>query len=250
MIKNILIIEDERPNSDRLQRLISSIFPEASLNVIESVGESVLWLNSNEQPDVILLDVRLSDGLCFEIFEQAKVESPVIFTTAYDEYAIKAFKVNSVDYLLKPIEQDELKAALDKVISIPLKNKQIPLDSLIQYLKPTEFRTRFLLTHKDGFKTILVSDIAYFYSELKITRAKLQNGTEETIPNTLEELEQQLNPKLFFRANRQFIIHIDAIQYVNNYFNGKLKIVLKKDSKIEIVVSRDKAVLLKKWLDF
>lgn len=250
MINNILIIEDERPNSDRLQRLIGNIFPEASIKVLESVGDSVIWLNSNEHPDVILLDVRLSDGLCFEIFERVKVDSPIIFTTAYDEYAIKAFKVNSVDYLLKPIEQEELKAALDKVISIPLKQKQIPLDSLIQYLKPTEFRTRFLLSHKDGFKTVLVNDIAYFYSELKITRAKLQNGTEEIIPNTLEELEQQLNPKLFFRANRQFIIHIDAIQYVNNYFNGKLKIVLKKDSKIEIVVSRDKATLLKKWLDF
>lgn len=250
MIDNILIIEDERPNSDRLQRLISNIFPEASIKVLESVGDSVIWLNTNEHPDVILLDVRLSDGLCFEIFEQVKVNSPIIFTTAYDEYAIKAFKVNSVDYLLKPIEPDELKVAFEKLESIPLKQKQIPLDSLIQYLKPTEFRTRFLLSHKDGFKTVLVSDIAYFYSELKITRAKLQNGTEETISITLEELEQQLNPKLFFRANRQFIIHIDAIQYVNNYFNGKLKIVLKKDSKIEIVVSRDKATLLKKWLDF
>lgn len=250
MIENILIIEDERPNSDRLQRLISNILPEASIKVLESVGDSVIWLNSNEHPDVILLDVRLSDGLCFEIFEQTKVDSPVIFTTAYDEYAIKAFKVNSVDYLLKPIEQEELKTALDKVISIPLKQNHIPLDNLIQFLKPTEFRSRFLLPHKDGFKTVLVNDIAYFYSELKITRAKLQNGAEETIPNTLEELEQQLNPKLFFRANRQFIIHIDSIQYVNNYFNGKLKIVLIKDSKIEIIVSRDKAALLKKWLDF
>ncbi|NJK98662.1 MAG: response regulator transcription factor [Bacteroidales bacterium] len=250
MTGNILIIEDEKPNSDRLQRLIRNIIPEATIKVLESVGESVAWLRSNGHPGVILMDVRLSDGLCFEIFEQVKVDSPIVFTTAYDEYALKAFKMNSIDYLLKPIEQDELEAALAKVDTVPRMQPGLPLDNLIQCLKPTEFRTRFLLQYKDGYKTIRVEDIAYFYSEFKITRAKLHNGTEETIPNTLEELEQQLNPKLFFRANRQYIIHMDAIQFVNNYFNGKLKIVLRKDSNTDIVVSREKAILLKKWLDF
>ncbi len=250
MIDNILIIEDESPNSDRLLRLINNILPKVTIKVLESVGDSIEWLNSNTQPNVILLDVRLSDGLCFEIFEQVKVECPVIFTTAYDEYAIKAFKVNGADYLLKPVDQDELKAAFEKVELLSLKQQSFPLDSLIQYLRPAEYRNRFLLPHKDGYKTVLVSDITYFYSELKITKAKLQNGIEETIPNTLEELEKQLDPKLFFRANRQYIIHIDSIQYVHNYFNGKLKIVPKKNPEIEIVVSRDKATFLKKWLDF
>lgn len=250
MTGNILIIEDEKPNSDRLQRLIRNIIPEATIKVLESVEESVAWLRSNGHPGVILMDVRLSDGLCFEIFEQVKVDSPIVFTTAYDEYAIKAFKVNGIDYLLKPIEQDELEAAFAKVEALPRMQPALPLDNLIQFLKPTEFRTRFLLPYKDGYRTVRVEDIAYFYSEFKITRAKLHSGTEETIPNTLEELEQQLNPKLFFRANRQYIIHIDAIQFVNNYFNGKLKIVLKKDSNTDIVVSRDKATLLKRWLDF
>lgn len=249
MIDNILIIEDESLNSDRLIRLINNIFPKVTINVLESVGDSIIWLNSNAHPSVILLDVRLSDGLCFEIFEKVKVDCPVIFTTAYDEYAIKAFKVNGVDYLLKPIEQDDLKIAFGKVESLSLKQQSIPLDSLIQYLKPTEYKNRFLLPHKDGYKTVRVSDIAYFYSEFKITKAMLQNGIEETIPYTLEELEKQLDPKLFFRANRQYIIHIDSIQYVHNYFNGKLKIILKKNTELEIIVSRDKATLLKKWLD-
>lgn len=249
MIDSILIIEDEGLNSDRLIRLINNIFPKVTINVLESVGDSIIWLNSITHPSVILLDVRLSDGLCFEIFEKVKVECPVIFTTAYDEYAIKAFKVNGVDYLLKPIEQDELKTAFEKVESLSLKQQSIPLDSLIQYLKPIEYRNRFLLPHKDGYKTVKVCDIAYFYSEFKITKAMLQNGIEETIPYKLEVLEKQLDPKLFFRANRQYIIHVDSIQYVHNYFNGKLKIVPKKNTEIAIIVSRDKSTFLKRWLD-
>jgi DNA-binding LytR/AlgR family response regulator len=249
MIDNILIIEDEGLNSDRLIRLINNILSKVTINVLESVVDSVEWLNSNAHPSVILSDVRLSDGLCFEIFEQVRVECPIIFTTAYDEYAIKAFKVNGVDYLLKPVEQDELKSAFEKVESLSLKQQSVPLDGLIQYLKSTEYKKRFLLPHKDGYKTVQVIDIVYFYLELKITKAKLQNGIEETIPNTLEELEKQLDPTLFFRANRQYLIHIDSVQYVHNYFNGKLKIVLKKNPEIEIIVSRDKATVLKKWLD-
>lgn len=250
MIDNILIIEDEVPNSDRLRRLITTIFPKAAIKVLESVSESIEWLQSNTQPDVILTDVRLSDGLCFEIFERVNIECPVIFTTAYDEYAIQAFKVNGVDYLLKPVDPEELKAAFEKVELRSLKKQSLPLQNLIQHLKPNEYRNRFLVPKIDGYKTVLVNDIMYFHSEWKITKAKLQNGLEETIPNTLEEIEKQLDPHLFFRANRQYIIHIDAIQFIHNHFNGKLKIVLKKNSEIEIIVSREKATGLKKWLDF
>lgn len=249
MIDNILIIEDESPNSDRLIRLINKILSKVTIKVLESVVDSIEWLSSNTHPSVILMDVRLSDGLCFEIFDQVKVECPIVFTTAYDEYAIKAFKVNGVDYLLKPVEEDELKAAFEKVESLSMKQQSVPLESLIQYLNSADFKKRFLLPHKDGYKTVQVCDIVYFYSELKITKAKLQNGNEETIPYTLEELEKQLDPALFFRVNRQYIIHIDSIQFVHNYFNGKLKVVLKKNSEIEIIVSRDKATFLKKWLD-
>lgn len=249
MIDTIAIIEDERPNSDRLIRFIKQSYPKAAIKVLESVADSIEWLNTNAHPSVILSDVRLSDGLCFEIFEQVNVGCPIIFTTAYDEYAIRAFKANGVDYLLKPVEQDELHAAFLKVESRSIPQHSLPLDGLIQHLKPSEFRKRFLLPHKDGYKTVQVGEVAFFYSELKITKAKLHNGTEETIPLTLEELEKQLDPALFFRANRQYIIHIDSIQFVHNFFNGKLKIVIKKNTDIEIIVSRDRTAFLKKWLD-
>jgi DNA-binding LytR/AlgR family response regulator len=251
MIDRILIIEDEKLNSDRLLRFIDQLYPKAIVvGVLKSVAECIAWFTTNEQPSVVLMDVRLSDGLCFSIFEQVKVSCPIIFTTAYDEYALKAFKVNSVDYLLKPVDQDELKAAFAKIESQAATTQQLNLDGLLQALKPTEYRGRFLLPYKDGYKTIRIDDILYFYSELKITKAKLQDGKEETIPYTLEELEQQLNPKLFFRANRQFIVHIDAVIQLHNHFNGKLKVEIKKNPKIELVVSRDKANLFKAWLNF
>lgn len=250
MIKKILIIEDEKPNIDRLQRFIKSIYPLTTIIVLETVAESINWFKSNDLPDIVLMDIRLSDGLCFEILEKIKVECPIIFTTAYDEYALKAFKFNGIDYLLKPIEIEELKMAFNKIESFTAKQQPLPLDGLLQLLRPSEYRSRFLLPYKDGYKTILTNDIIFFYSEFKTTKARLQNETEEVIPFTLDELEEQLNPKLFFRANRQFIVHIDSIQHIHNYFNRKLKIEIKRNSNIEIIVSRDKAVLLKEWLNF
>jgi DNA-binding LytR/AlgR family response regulator len=250
MLDRILIIEDENPNANRLQRLINDLYPQATIFVVESVAESVEWLVMNIRPSVILMDIRLSDGLCFEIFEKVKINSPVIFTTAYDEYAIRAFRVNGVDYLLKPIEQDELKAAFDRIELQVEKYQQLPLDNLLQQIKPLEYRSRFLLPYKDGYKTVVVNDIAFFYSEHKLTKAMLNDRREEIIPLTLETLEKQLNPKFFFRANRQFIIHIDAIQNLYNHFNGKLKVDIKFNPGIDLIVSREKAVLLKEWLNF
>ena len=251
MIKNILIIEDEKPNADRLKRLISAVKPDANIvAVLESVCESVDWLLTNECPDVIMMDVRLADGLSFEIFEKVKPKCPVIFTTAYDEYAVRAFKVNGVDYLLKPVEQDELEHAFKMAEERQQNNSTISLESLLTHINKKEYRSRFLLPYRDGYKTVLVSDIEYLHSELKITKARLLGGSEEALSQTLEELEQQLDPKLFFRANRQFIVHIDAIKHIHNYFNGKLKIELRKSPDVEIIVSREKAVVLKGWMDF
>ncbi|WP_300661769.1 LytTR family DNA-binding domain-containing protein [Fluviicola sp.] len=250
MIQNVLIIEDEKPNADRLKRLIHTAFPQLNiLAVLECVGECIEWFRENEHPDVVMMDVRLSDGLSFEIFEKVEIKSPVIFTTAYDEYAVRAFKYNSIDYLLKPVDPKELQAAFEKLMSQNTQGTP-SLEGLLNFLQPKTFRTRFLLPYKDGYKTLLVSDVAYFYSEFKITRVKLYTGSEEVVPHTLEELEQQLDSKLFFRANRQFIIHIDAIQQVHNHFNGKLKIDIKNNPETEIIVSREKAGLLKNWLDF
>jgi len=251
MIRNILIIEDEKPNADRLKRLISVVMPDANiLGVLESVSESVEWLSTNECPDLIMMDVRLPDGISFEIFDQVKPKCPIIFTTAYDEYAVRAFKVNSVDYLLKPVEQEELEQSFKMAQERQQKDQTISIESLLSHLNKKEYRSRFLLPFRDGYKTVLVHEIEYLYSEQKMTRARLSNGHDEVLSQTLEELEQQLDPKLFFRINRQFILHIDAIKHIHHYFNGKLKVELKKYPELEIIASRDKALLIKNWMDF
>lgn len=252
MIQKVLIIEDERPNADRLERLIKSVRPNAQIvDVLECICESIEWFESHEMPDVVMMDIRLSDGLSFEIFEKTTISCPIIFTTAYDEYAVKAFKYNSIDYLLKPVELDELERAFQKLESTSSAPEPASLANLLNYFQPKDFRTRFLLPYRDGYKNLQINDISYFYSKLKITRAKLHNGSEEIIPLTMEELEEQLNPKDFFRANRQFIIHVDAIEQIHNYFNGKLKVDLKRAPEdMELIVSREKASLLKAWLDF
>lgn len=251
MIRKILIIEDEKPNADRLKRLISALRPEAQiLAVIESVAETVSWLRQHDAPDLMIMDVRLADGLSFDIFESVELRCPVIFTTAYDEYAVRAFKFNSIDYLLKPVEKDELETAFEKLESKQQINPLASVEGLLNFVQRTDYRNRFLLPFRDGYKTVLVADVEYFYSEQKISRAHLLDGKEEILPQTMEELEQQLDPKLFFRANRQYIVHIDAIQQLYNYFNGKLKIILRKSPDTEIIVSREKAALLKNWMDY
>ncbi|PUB34896.1 LytTR family two component transcriptional regulator [Elizabethkingia sp. YR214] len=252
---NILIIEDERPNAERLTRLIQDIKPQAKiLSVLESVSESVEWLESNDKPDLIMMDIKLSDGLSFEIFDKTQlVDVPIIFTTAYDEYAIKAFKQYSIDYLLKPVDKEELSIAFEKYDQLDiLVNKAInpSIEKLLDEFRPKSYRTRFLLSYRDGFKTVMVSDVLYFYSEQKITKARLADNTDEIIPHTMDELEQQLDPKLFFRANRQFIICINAVEHVYNYFNNKLKVAMKKNNDVEIIISRDKAPLLKNWMGY
>ena len=252
-ISKILIIEDEKPNADRLKRLLLKLRPSAEiLSVEESVSSAVNWLTNNDVPDLIMMDIRLSDGLSFEIFNRFDVKTPVIFTTAYDEYAVKAFKYNSVDYLLKPIEEEELENALKKYES----SKEISpfsetaIEGLLNYIQPKEYRKRFLLAHRDGYKTVLAEDILYFYTEHGVSKTMLKTGMIETVPQTLEELEKQLDPKVFFRANRQFIIHIDSVIHVLNHFNGKLKLELKKQPEIDVIVSREKASIFKTWMDY
>ena len=251
MTSRILIIEDEIPNAERLVRLLGKVRPNAEiLAVIESVAESIRWFNENEQPDVVMMDIRLSDGLSFEIFENTKVLCPVIFTTAYDEYAVKAFRYNSVFYLLKPIDQDELSLAIAKLEAKTIVNiDRILLETLLTSLKPKGYRSRFLISYRENYNTVLVQDISYFYSEFKITKARLVNGDKIVVPETLEELEQQLDPNLFFRANRQYIIHVDSILQVSNYFKGKLKVKLKKFDGA-IMISREKSAQFKGWIGY
>lgn len=250
--KNILIVEDEKPNVDRLKRFIGELRPSYHIaGVLEGVAEAVSWLQTHPHPALMLLDIRLSDGLSFEIFERINVSCPIIFTTAYDEYAVRAFKFNSVDYLLKPVDKEELENAFLRLESYQ-GGVQPGVEELLSFLKreQSDYRSRFLLPYKDGYKTLLVADVEYFYLEQKIMYAKLIQGGEEVLSQSMEELEQQLDPKLFFRANRQMIIHIDAVGQIVNSFNGRLKLTLKKSKQIEIFISRDKAPQFKIWMDF
>ncbi|MGE8556256.1 MAG: LytR/AlgR family response regulator transcription factor [Chryseobacterium jejuense] len=252
-INKILIVEDERPNADRLKRLLQKLRPHIEiLSVEDSITSTVNWLENNVVPDIIMMDVRLADGLSFEIFNKHEIKSAVIFTTAYDEYAVQAFKYNSIDYLLKPIEEDELDAALKRyetfMEAVPVVGSAI--EGLLNYIQPKDYRKRFLIVHRDGYKTVLAEDILYFYTELGISKAMLNTGTVENIPQTLEELEKQLDPKFFFRANRQFIIHINSVKQIFNHFNGKLKLELRKQPEMEVIVSREKASIFKSWMDY
>lgn len=197
----ILIVEDESINASRLKRLLEELEPNCEiLGIIDTVVDTVAWLKSNSAPDLITMDIRLADGLSFAIFDEMEITCPVIFTTAYDEYAIRAFKVNSIDYLMKPIEKNELEHALTKFKSLNKNETNYSnitgiLKELIQ--KPV-FRMRFLVTYRDGYKSVDVSDIDFIYSEFKTSNLFLKSGVIISIPQTMEELEQELDPNIFF----------------------------------------------------
>ncbi|MHC0445443.1 LytR/AlgR family response regulator transcription factor [Flavobacterium sp. 3-218] len=248
----ILIVEDESINASRLKRLLEELEPDCEIvGIIDTVVDTVAWLNSNPCPDLITMDIRLADGLSFAIFDEINITCPVIFTTAYDEYAIRAFKVNSIDYLMKPIEKTELEFALSKFKSLNKNETNVTdiagiLKELIQ--KPV-FRMRFLVTYRDGYKSVDVSDIDFIYSEFKTSNLFLKSGVIISIPQTMEELEQELDPNIFFRANRQFFIRAESIKSIANYFNAKLKIQLKLDPEREVIISREKTPFFKQWMD-
>ncbi|MEO3404005.1 LytTR family DNA-binding domain-containing protein [Mucilaginibacter sp. CAU 1740] len=252
-INKILILEDEQLNAEKLQRLMLEIRPTIKiLDVLTGVKKTIDWLANNESPDLIMMDIRLADGLSFEIFNQADIQCPVIFTTAYDEYAVQAFKYNSIDYLLKPVEKHELESALSKFENSVNKSYQQAhlIEELVRQIQPKTYRTRFFLPYRDGYRKINVEDIAFFNSHLNITYANLFNGEQIIVPQTLETLEQELEPRNFFRVNRQYILHANSIEKVHNFFNGKLKLNVKNTTDTDIIVSRTKAPLFKNWLDY
>ncbi|MCS4301557.1 LytTR family DNA-binding domain-containing protein [Chryseobacterium sp. BIGb0232] len=249
MIKNIIIIEDEKLNADRLVRFLKMIRPTALIDaIIDSVEDATEWFIKNPAPDLVFMDIRLSDGLSFEILDNVTINAPLIFITAYDEYALKAFRNNGTDYLLKPVDKIELEKAIKKAENLLPSNHQDLIENLKELLGYKQYRSRFLLPVKDGFRSIIISDILYFYSEFKMSKVKLKDGSIETFTQTLEELEKQIDPKMFFRANRQFIINIDSIHHIHNYFNGKLKVEIDRALKMEIIISREKAQLFKNWM--
>ena len=253
---NILLIEDEELAVRKLSKLLQEIDPTVQIiGTTASVQASVNFLKSQPVPDLILMDIELADGQSFEIFEQTPVESPVIFTTSYDEYALKAFKVNSIDYLLKPIKRHELEASLAKhkrLSDRPNTQGRVMFDSLVQQLRqqlqPTEHRKRFLVRHLTQWMPVEVSDIAYFFSEEGVSLFRTKTNQKFSIDYTLDELETMLDPTQFFRANRQFIVDIGAVQQIHPHFNNKLKLTLKPVSEHEVLVSRERATDFKKWM--
>jgi DNA-binding LytR/AlgR family response regulator len=256
MIK-VVIIEDELPAQRLLKETLQEInFETEVVGCLNSIKSAVEWFKNNSHPDIVLLDIQLSDGLSFEIFKQVNIESSIIFTTAYDEYAIQAFKVNSIDYLLKPVEKDELQAAFEKYHQynkqfIHEKNSSInfsELASLIKNEKPV-YRKRFLRQSNESFFHLSIKDIALFYSMQGITFAVTFDKREYPVNFSLEGLKNQLHPEHFFKINRQFIVNIDAIKRVHTYFNGKLKLEIDPSHTEDVIIGKDKSASFKRWMD-
>jgi DNA-binding LytR/AlgR family response regulator len=252
----VLIIEDEIPAAKRLRSILKEADPDILvLDVKDSISSTCKWIDENPTPDLIFMDIQLSDGLSFEIFKKTSIKCPVIFTTAFDEYAIQAFKVNSIDYLLKPIEINDLKNSLKKLDD--LKKQLSQKGETEQFKKMLEtiaqnrhvYKTRFLIKGGQSFFRISAEECAYFSLENKLTYINLFNGKKHLVDFTLDELEKQLDPKIFCRANRQFIINIESIVSVHNFFGGKLKIKLKPETSENVIVSREKATSFKLWME-
>lgn len=255
MIQNqieYLIIEDERTSAERLYRQIKRIDAGATVyGPLASVAETIAWFKSNSSVDIILADIRLDDGLCFEVLRHAPSTAAIIFTTAYDEYAIKAFKYNSVDYLLKPINLEELADSITKAKKSIHDHNNLPLDTLLALLnRSTEcYRERFLVACSDGYRTVEVKDISHIYTENREVRLCLNDGSTETVNASMEDLEKQLDPKKFIRANRQYIVSIRSVEKLANQLGGKFKLVLRGTPKVNIPISKEKAPIIKAWLD-
>ena len=249
---NYLIIEDEQYNAELLKSLIEKSDNSAVLlAILPSIQESVEWLLTHPQPDLIFMDIRLADGLSFEIFKQTEIKSPVIFTTAYDEYALQAFKVYGAAYLLKPIIREELADAMEKVKRIQPQLSGDEAGLLLEMFRTQQkkYKSRFLLHFREMYKIVPVKEIDYVFLDLKTVYFKLLDGSSIAVPYNLEELEEQLDPQYFFRVNRQYILNINSIESIHKYFNEKSKIILKRDRDAEVIVSRIKMPQFKLWVD-
>jgi two-component system, LytTR family, response regulator LytT len=256
----VLIIEDEELAVKKLQKTLASVDPGAEVvGVADSIRSSVNWLQTNPTPDLILMDIELADGQSFEIFDKVEVKSTVIFTTSYDEYALKAFKVNSIDYLLKPVQKEDLQAALDKLKSIKsmYANNNSPasslnVDSLVkelqQKLQPKEFRKRFLVKHAQKLVSVDVEEIAYFYSDGRLNFFKTADNRKFVVDYTMDDLEEMLDPDQYFRISRAFYVSVNCIDQIHDYFGNRLLLHLKPAVDKEAIVSREKVTDFKKWM--
>ena len=248
----IVIIEDEEYAARRLENMLFAFDPTVLVEAkLQSVKESVAWLITHPQPDLIFLDIQLEDDLSFAIFEQVQVRSKIIFTTAFDEYAIKAFKHNSIDYLLKPINQAELENAINKYRSWKAETSSVIDATMLRDLMRPQatYRERFMVSVGDKLKAIYVADIAYFFSAAGITFVVMHSKAQYSVDFSLDNLKEMLNPKDFFRVNRQYFIGLKSIDKVVVYPKSRLKLVLNPPIDADLFVSIDKASEFKQWMD-
>jgi two-component system response regulator LytT len=257
---NIVIVEDESIAARRIGKMVQALDSNTNIQaVLDSVAATVQWLRHNPAPDLLLLDIELVDGQSFEIFTQVEVQCPVIFTTAYDEYAIRAFKVNSIDYLLKPIQEKELGQSLQKLRSLKkLYTDKAPaslnVEALLQELREQsnsqtkESRDRILVKQGQRMFPVATTDVAYFFTKDKLNYVRTKANKQYLIDYTLDQLEKSLNPGKFFRANRQYIIEFSAVDRVHQYFQSKLKVELVPKPEEEVVISRERASEFRLWL--
>ena len=248
-----LIIEDEKPSARRLSRLLNELDVPVT-TMLHSVEESIAWFRKNEHPDLIFLDIQLSDGLSFEIFDKVEVHSAIIFTTAYDEYALQAFKLNSIDYLLKPIDDEELETAVKKYRSLKPEPQKMALDfedikKLLVNPLEREYKTRFTVKVGQHLKIINADEVECFYSENKGSYAATSDGRNYLLDTTLENLESELQPRTFFRVSRKFYVNVEHIKDIISYTNSRLQIKLNRFSEQEIIVSRERVRDFKLWLE-
>lgn len=246
----IILIEDEKPAARLLKRRVEKLGYEIT-EMLHSVEESVAWLKTNSQPDLIFLDIQLSDGLSFEIFNQVDVSSAIIFTTAYDEYVLKAFKLNSVDYLLKPVDEEELKFSLEKFEKQHQPKSSFDLSEIKKLFtsQSESYKERFSVKIGTSIKIIESDNIECFFSENKASYIHIKENKNYLIDFSLDKVEEQMNPKKFFRINRSQIIQIDSIKEITIYSNSRLKIVLNTYNEQDMIVSREKVTDFKNWLE-
>ncbi len=249
------IVEDEIPAARLLRTLLARLRPAWEIEVLPgSVEEAAQWFAGNPHPDLLFLDIQLADGTSFDLLSQVRPSSAVIFTTAYDEYAVRAFSVNSIDYILKPVDEERLAESIERYETLRerILRPDDYLETLLDALQRREkrFRTRFLIAGVDRFLTLPVEEVAYFYSENKVTTAVTFAGRNHVVDLPLSRLEEQLDPDRFFRANRQVLLSVGAIERIEPYFNGKVSVAVRPPHKEKITVSEERVPLFKSWQNY
>ncbi|MBU3744358.1 MAG: response regulator transcription factor [Sediminibacterium sp.] len=248
----VFIVEDEQPAVTRLTKMLLELYPSIQITgQADSIEKAVAYFNNHKDDQLIFMDIHLADGSSFEIFNQTNIEAPVIFTTAYDQYALQAFKVNSIDYLLKPIDETELAKAIQKHEQLHSKKAETPTHQMLKLLKDLNslsHKDRIMIKRGQQLSFLKIDQIACFFAEGKFAYAVDTHYNKYILDNTLSTLENEVSPRLFFRINRNLIVHIDAISKVHSWAGNRLQVELKGETQVDTVVSRERVTAFKEWL--